>query len=92
MIGDYIVVVLVLVIGLSFVGAIHYFWLRDAFREETAAVDSGRESDRDYEFSSVPDKSSSKADCQNSQFAIQTSSRSPEANEVTANVSAQSTR
>jgi len=35
MIGDYIVVAFVFAIGLSFLGSIHYFWLRDAFREET---------------------------------------------------------
>lgn len=35
MIGDYFVVAFVIAIGLSFLGCIHYFWLRDAFREET---------------------------------------------------------
>jgi hypothetical protein len=75
MIGDDIVVAFVLVIGLSFVGAIHYFWLRDASREETAALDGRGESERD-KFPSVPNASSLNADCQNSQFAIRTSSSS----------------
>lgn len=92
MIGDYIVVAFVLVIGLSFLGAIHYFWLRDAFREETPPPDDRRESERGYEFSSVSNESRSKVDCQNSQFVIQTSSRSHEANEITANVSTQAAR
>jgi hypothetical protein len=34
MIGDYIVVAIVYGIGLSFLGFIHYFWLRDEFKEE----------------------------------------------------------
>jgi hypothetical protein len=76
MIGDYIVVAFVLAIGLSFLGAIHYFWLRDAFSEETTPLDGRGESERNYEFSSVLNESSSNAGCQNSQFAIQASSRS----------------
>ena len=76
MIGDYIVFAFVLAIGLSFLGAIHYFWLRDEFREETAPLDGRDESERDDEFSSVLNESSSNAGCQNSQFAIQASSRS----------------
>ena len=39
MIGDYIVVAFVYAIGLSFLGCIHHFWLRDAFREETPPLD-----------------------------------------------------
>jgi hypothetical protein len=34
MIGDYIVVAIVYGIGLSFLSFIHYFWLRDEFKEE----------------------------------------------------------
>lgn len=92
MIGAYIVIAFVLVIGLSFLGAIHYFWLRDAFKEETTPLDDRRESERGNEFPPVWNESRSKADCQNPQFAIQTSSRSHEANEITANVSTQAAR
>jgi hypothetical protein len=35
MIGDYIVVAFVFAIGLSLLGIIHFFWLRDALRDET---------------------------------------------------------
>lgn len=38
MIGDYLIVALVYMIGLSFLASIHYFWLRDAFNEEAALV------------------------------------------------------
>lgn len=38
MIGDYLVVALVFRIPVSFVVIIHYFWLRDAFKEEAPAV------------------------------------------------------
>jgi len=34
MIGDYLVVVLVFGIAVSYVAIIHHFWLRDAFKEE----------------------------------------------------------
>ena len=40
MIGDYIIVAVVYAIGLSFLGIIHHFWLRDAFRDETASLDA----------------------------------------------------
>ena len=76
MIGDYLVVAFVLALGLTFLGVIHFFWLRDAFREETTPHDGRDESERDREFSSILNESSSKAGCQNSQFAIQASSRS----------------
>jgi hypothetical protein len=84
MIGDYIVVAFVLVLGLSFVSAIHYFWLRGASREETPPLDGPREIERGYEFSSALNEPSLKVDCQNPQFAFQTSSRSEE---ITANAS-----
>ena len=74
MIGDYIVVAFVFVIGLSFLGSIHYFWLRDAFREETP-LDGRVENAGDCESYSVLNESSSKAGYQNSQFASQASSR-----------------
>ena len=38
MIGDYIVVAFVYAIGLSFLGSIHHFWLRDAFKEEAPLI------------------------------------------------------
>jgi hypothetical protein len=41
MIGDYIIVALVLLMGLSFLGCIHYFWLRDS--HERAALDAHTE-------------------------------------------------
>jgi hypothetical protein len=73
MIGDYIVVAFVFVIGLSFLGSIHYFWLRDAFREETP-LDGRVENAGDCESYSVLNESSSNAGCRTSQFAIQASS------------------
>jgi hypothetical protein len=79
MIGDYMVVALVLVIGLSFVGAIHYFWLRDAFREETPALDGHDERKRDHELSSIPNESSSNTDSSGSE-------------EMTANASSEGAR
>ena len=36
MIGDYIVVAFVYAIGLSFLGSIHHFWLRDVFKKEAS--------------------------------------------------------
>ena len=75
MIGDYIVFAFVLAIGLTFLGAIHYFWLRDAFREETPPPNGHIENDAKREIYSVLNEASSKAGCQNSQFAIQASSR-----------------
>jgi hypothetical protein len=79
MIGNYIVVAFVVVMGLSFVGAIHYFWLRDEFREETNALDGRGESKRDHELPSVSSESSSNADSSGSE-------------EITANASSQTAR
>ena len=76
MIGDYIVVAFVFVIGLSFVGIIHHFWLRDAFKEETPPLDGRVENEGKCEIYSILKGSSSKAGCQTSQFAIQASTRS----------------
>ena len=76
MIGDCIVVAFVGAIVLSSFGAIHYFWLRDAFREETTPLDGRVENEGKCEIYSVLSESSSKADCQNFPFATQASSRS----------------
>ena len=76
MIGDYIVVAFVFAIGLSFLGIIHFFWLRDAFREKTTPLDGHVGNDAKCEISSILNETSSKAGCQNSQFTIQASSRS----------------
>lgn len=76
MIGDYIVVAIVFAIGLSLLGSIHYFWLRDAFREETPPQDGRVENAGKCEIHSVMNKSDSKAECRTSQLAIQASSRS----------------
>ena len=76
MIGDYIVVAFVFAIGLSFVGIIHHFWLRDAFREETPTLDGRVENEGKCEIYSVLNESNSKAGCRTSQFAVQASSRS----------------
>ena len=81
MIGDYIVVAFVYAIGLSFLGSIHHFWLRDAFREETPPRDGLVESEgRGESHSVVLNESSSNAGCQPSHFAIQASSRSQRIN------------
>jgi hypothetical protein len=80
MIGDYIVVAFVYAIGLSFLGSIHHFWLRDAFREETRSLDGLVESEGRGESHSVLNESSSNAGCQPSHFAIQASSRSQRIN------------
>jgi hypothetical protein len=76
MIGDYIVVAFVYAIGLSFLGCIHHFWLRDAFREETPPLDGLVENEGRGESHSVLNESSSNAGCQPSHFAIEASSRS----------------
>ena len=68
MIGDYIVVAFVFAIGLSFLGIIHFFWLRDAFREETPPLDGRVENEGKCEIYSVLNELSSKAGYQNSQF------------------------
>ena len=75
MIGNYIVIAVVFAIGLSFLGIIHHFWLRDAFREETSPLDGRVENEGKCEIYSVLNESSSKAGYQNSQFASQASSR-----------------
>ena len=73
MIRDYIIVAVVYAIGLSFLGIIHYFWLRDVFKGETPPDGHvGNEGKR--EIHPVLNESSSKVGCQNSQFAIQASS------------------
>ena len=46
MIGDYIVIAFVFAIGLTFLGAIHRFWLRDAFRERTHSFNGRGENER----------------------------------------------
>ena len=74
MIGDYIVVAFVFAIGLSLLGTIHFFWLHDAFREETTPLDGRVENEGKCEIYSVLNESSSKA--QNFLFATQASSRS----------------
>src|SRR5437762_4780587 len=76
MIGDYIVVAFVYAIGLSFLGCIHHFWLRGAFREETPPLDGLVENEGRGESHSVLNESSSNARCQPSHFAIEASSRS----------------
>ena len=77
MIGAYIVVALVFAIGLSFLGIIHHFWLRDASRAETPPLVGPVANEGKCEIPSVLNESSSKAGCRTSQFAIHTSSRSP---------------
>ena len=74
MIGDYIVVAVVYAIGLSFLGIIHHFWLRDAFKEETS-LDGRVENEGKCEINPVLNESSSKAGCQPSWFSVQASSR-----------------
>ena len=59
MIGDYIVVVFVLAIGLTFLGVIHHFWLRDAFSEEATPLDGSGENEGERKMSSVVNNSSS---------------------------------
>ena len=76
MIGDYIVVAFVFAIGLSFLGTIHHFWLRDAFREETPTLDARAEDRERCESHSVLNESSSKAGFQAPRFSVQASSRS----------------
>ena len=76
MIGDYIVVAFVFAIGLTFLGAIHRFWLRDAFREKTPSLNGRVENEGKCEIDSVLNESSSKAGCQKFPFATQASSRS----------------
>jgi len=38
MIDDYLIVALVFAIAVSFVASIHYFWLRDEFKEDASPV------------------------------------------------------
>ena len=75
MFRNYIIVAFVYAIGLSFLGVIHYFWLRDVFKEETPP-DGHIGNEGKCEIHSALNESSSKAGCHNSQFAIQASSRS----------------
>jgi hypothetical protein len=75
MIRDYIIIAFVYAMGLSFLGIIHYFWLRDVFKEETPP-DGHVGNEGKCEIHPVLNESSSKAARQNSQFAIQASSRS----------------
>ena len=63
MIGDYIVVVFVLAIGVTFLGVIHHFWLRDAFREEATPLDGRGENKGGRKMSSVVNNSSSEVRC-----------------------------
>src|ERR1051325_1998014 len=77
MIGDYIVVAVVFALGLSFLGIIHFFWLRDAFREETSALDVENEGKCEIAALNEP---SSKAGWQTARLAIQASSRSQGSN------------
>jgi hypothetical protein len=79
MIGDYIVVAVVFALGLSFVGIIHFLWLRDAFREETSPLDGHVENEGKCEISAL-DESSSKAGWQTARLAIQASSGSQRSN------------
>jgi len=65
----------VFAIGLSFLGTIHHFWLRDAFRKETPPLDA-RGADERCESHSVLNESSSKAGCQAPWFSVQAPSRS----------------
>ena len=75
MIGDYIVVAVVYAIGLSFLGIIHYFWLRDAFKEKASSLDGRVENKGECEINPALNESSSMAGCQPSRFLLQTSSR-----------------